>query len=165
MADALVLWLHILAAVVFIGPQVFLAVVAVPALRTLDDARARQQATRAITRGFGVLGGIALAVLIATGLYNYYSDSYNPLMDADAHPRYFTIMQIKLGLVTIVIVLTALHALVLGRRTQSLQESGASESELARARMWSMAASVATLAASIGILLCAALLASNWSKA
>lgn len=162
MFDALILWLHILSAVVFIGPQVFLAAVAMPALRTIDDARSRQQATRAITRGFGVLGGGALALLLATGLYNYYQ--YDHFMDADDFPRYFVTMQIKLTLVTIVIILTGLHALYFGRRLQALQESGASESEIAGGRRNSMLASIATLVASIAILLCAALLGSDWSK-
>lgn len=162
MFDALILWLHVLGAVVFIGPQVFLAAVAMPALRTLDDARSRQQATRAITRGFGILGGGALVLLLATGIYNYYQ--YDQFMDADDSPRYFMTMQIKLTLVTLVIVLTALHALFFGRRLQALQESGASETEIASARRNSMLTSIATLVASIAILLCAALLGSDWSK-
>jgi uncharacterized membrane protein len=162
--DAFVTWLHILGAVVFIGPQVFLAAVAIPALRTLDDVRARQQATRAITRGFGMLGGIALAVLLATGIWNYYDAEDAGLIDADAFPRYFAALQVKLTLVTVVIVLTILHAMVFGRRLQRLQEEGASEVQLASARRWSMLASIANLAASIGILLCAALMDSNWSK-
>jgi hypothetical protein len=64
-----------------------------------------------------------------------------------------------------VVILTVLHGAFLGRRLQRLQETNASEAELAQARMWSMAASMATLVASIAILLCAAVLASLWSKA
>jgi uncharacterized membrane protein len=162
MFDAIVLWLHVVGAVVFIGPQVFLAAVAMPALRSVSDAQSRQQATRAITRGFGVLGGGALLLLLATGIYNFYDRER--FFDADVYPRYFFVLQVKLTLVTVVIVLTALHAMVLGRRLQGLQESGAPEAEIAAARRWSMVASIGTLAVSIAILLCAALLASDWSK-
>lgn len=162
MLDAIVLWLHVLAAVVFIGPQIFLAAVAMPALRSLEDAKSRQQAIRAITRGFGALGGAALALLLITGIYNYYQ--YDQFVDNDLFPRYFMTMQIKLTLVTIVIILTALHGAVFGRRLQALQESGASEAELATARQRSMIASIATLVVSVGILFCAALLSSDWSK-
>ncbi len=162
MLDAIVLWLHLLAAVVFIGPQIFLAAVAMPALRSLEDAKSRQQATRAITRGFGALGGAALALLLITGIYNYYQ--YDQFVDNDLFPRYFMTMQIKLTLVTIVIILTALHGAVFGRRLQALQESGASEAELATARQRSMIASIATLVVSVGILFAAALLSSDWSK-
>jgi uncharacterized membrane protein len=161
--DAIVRWLHILAAVIFIGPQVFLAFVAMPALRSLDDAQARQRVVRAITRGFGVLGGIALVVLVASGLYNFYAV---PDVEVwfDSRDRYRRLFELKMLLVTIVIVLTVLHGALFGRRLQQLQEAGSSERDIANARRWSMAASILTLLASIAILLCAALMASTWSK-
>lgn len=160
--DGLVRWLHLLAAVTFIGPQIFLAFVAMPALRSIEDARARQSAVRAITRGFGVLGGVALAVLLVTGIWNYYQ--FEAFIDADNFPRYFFLIQVKLLLVTIVIALTVLHGAFFGRRLQQLQQSGASEAELVSARRWSMIASMLNLAASVVILLIAALMSSDWSK-
>lgn len=161
MVDALVLFLHVLAAVVFIGPQVFLAAVAMPVLRDIGDRDVRAQAVRGITRGFGALGGIALAVLLATGIWNFYDADDKGYLDID---RYFVVLQVKLTLVTVVIVLTIAHAMVLGRRLQRLQEAGAPEAEIAAARQWSMIASIANLAVSIAILLLAALLSSDWSK-
>jgi uncharacterized membrane protein len=159
--DALVLWLHLLAAVVFIGPQVFLAAIAMPAVRSMADAQARQQITRQITRGFGMLGGVALVVLLITGIWNFYDARDADLFDFQ---RYFVILQIKLTLVTLVIILTVLHGAVLGRRLLQLQEQGAPEEEIARMRQWSMFASIGNLVLSIAILLCAALLGSEWSK-
>ena len=158
--DALVLWLHVLAAAVFIGPQVFLVLVAMPALRTVADAGVRRDLTRKITRGFGMIGGIALAVLLVTGIWNYFEAKDEGLID---FKRYFIALQIKLTLVTIVIILTIVHGAVFGRRMQALQESGGSEAELAKARQWSMYASMANLVASIAILLCAAILGSQWA--
>jgi uncharacterized membrane protein len=160
--DALVRWLHVLGAVIFIGPQVFLAAIAMPAMRGIDDARARQAAVRRITMGFGIAGGIALAVLLATGIYQYYQ--FESLIDSDRFPRYFFLIQAKLTLVTLVLALTVLHGAVFGRRLQRLQEDGAPEDEIARVRRWSMAASMLNLAASIFIVLCATLMASDWSK-
>jgi uncharacterized membrane protein len=160
--DVIVLWIHIFAAVVFIGPQVFLVVVTIPALRSVADAQVRRELTRKVTMGFGMVGGAALAVLVLTGLWNYQEADDQGLLD---FKRYFIALQIKLTLVTIVVILTVLHGAFLGRRLQRLQETNASEAELAQARMWSMAASMATLVASIAILLCAAVLASLWSKA
>jgi uncharacterized membrane protein len=159
--DALVLWLHILAAAIFIGPQVFLLFVAVPAARTLADVKARQQVTRAITRGFGALGGGALGVLILTGLWNYQVASDQGLMDLK---RYFIALQIKLTLVVVVVALTVLHGAVLGARLQRLQADDAPAAEIARVRRWSVLASISTLVASILILGCAAVLSSLWSK-
>jgi uncharacterized membrane protein len=160
--DGLVRWLHVLAAIVFIGPQVFLAAIAMPAMRTIEDARARQAVVRRITMGFGMLGGAALLVLLATGIRQYYE--FKSLIDRDVAPRYFFLIQTKLTLVVVVIILTLAHGMFFGRRLQQLQEQNAPEAEIARVRQWSMITSMQNLAASIAIVLCATLMASNWSK-
>lgn len=164
MANAIVLWLHIVAAAIFVGPQVFLVVAAVPAVRSMEDAAERARVMRIVTTRFGWLGGGALAVLVVTGILNYIHERNEGLIDSDAFPRYFVALQIKLTLVAVVILLTALHGAVLGRRMLRLQESGAAEAEIAAVRRWSVLASAAILIASIAILLCAALLGSDWSK-
>jgi uncharacterized membrane protein len=159
--DGLVRWLHVSAAVVFVGPQVFLTLIAMPAMRTIEDARARETAVRRMTMGFGILGVIALAVLLATGIRQYYE--FENLVDSDFQ-RYFVLFQVKMTLVTIVIVLTALHGMVFGRKLQRLRESNAPQAEIDRVRQWSMTTSMLNLAASIAIILCATLMASDWSK-
>ena len=164
MYDAIILWLHVLAAVAFIGPQFFLAFAAVPAMKTIEDVKVRTKAMRVMTMRFGMLGGGALVVLLITGVINYYHAKDLGYLSKDNVPRYFMVMQIKLTLVTVVVILTVLHGMVFGRRLQRLQESDASEEEIAKVRQWSMLASMATLGASVAILLCAALLGSNWSK-
>ena len=161
MGDAINTWIHVLAAAIFIGPQIFLFVAAVPAMRTIADAQERQRVTRMVTTRFGWLGGAALVALLITGIINYYDAKDHGLLDID---RYLVILQVKLTLVALVIVLTGLHGGLVGRRLLKLQESGASEDEIARTRVWSVALSAANLLASLAILLCAALLDSDWSK-
>jgi uncharacterized membrane protein len=161
MGQAIVLWIHVLAAVAFIGPQIFLVVAAMPALRTIADVKVRAQASRVMTMRFGILGGAALVVLVITGVINYIDARDEGDLDIK---RYFMAMQIKLTLVALVVLMTILHGAVFGRRLQQLQETGASEAEIAATRRWSMLLSMATLAASIAILFCAALLGSEWSK-
>lgn len=56
-------WLHLVAMAFFVGGQIVLAAVIVPALRG-EQAR---PALRAIARGFGVGTLVAIAVLLATG--------------------------------------------------------------------------------------------------
>ncbi len=162
LVDALVLWLHILAAVLFIGPQAFLFLAAVPAIRSIEDAQARARALRTVTSRFAWIGGGALAGLLATGIWNYYDAE--PFIDRDTYPRYYFALFTKLTLVTIVVVLTALHGAVFGRKLQQLQTSGASEAEIAAVRRWSMVTSMLNFVLSVVILLLAALLASDWSK-
>jgi len=53
---------------------------------------------------------------------------------------------------------------VFGRQIQRLEESGASEADLETVRQRSTLLSIANLVASVLILLCAAVLASMWSK-
>jgi uncharacterized BrkB/YihY/UPF0761 family membrane protein len=111
-----------------------------------------------------MLGGGALVALLITGVLNYRHAKDLGYTSNDDFPRYFITMQIKLTLVTVVVILTVLHGLVFGRRLQRLQESDAPADEIAKARRWSMLASIATLAVSVAILFCAAVLGSNWSK-
>lgn len=160
MYDAIVLWLHILSAVAFIGPQFFLAFAAVPAMKTIEDVKVRARAMRVMTMRFGMLGGGALVVLVVTGLLNYsiHKD------EIDTFQRYFITLQIKLTLVLVVVILTILHGVVFGRKLQALQESNASETEIAKARQTSMYASIGTLVLSVAILFFAALLGSDWAR-
>jgi uncharacterized membrane protein len=161
MGSGLILWIHIVAATLFVGPQAFLFMAAVPAMRTIEDVEARVKATSVVTTRFGWIGGGALVVLIITGIGNYMHASDTGLLDLD---RYFFILQLKLALVAVVVVLTGLHGGLLGRRLLRLQREGAGEAELAATRRWSIILSITVFVISIGILLCAALLGSDWSK-
>jgi uncharacterized membrane protein len=158
MFDAIVLWLHILGAVAFIGPQIFLAAIAMPAIRSVSDTQTRQALTRSITRGFGMLGGGALVLLLLTGLWNFQVAQDNGRFDLT---RFFWAFNIKFMLFLVVVVLTGLHAMVFGKRLQELQERGASEAELAEARRQSMIASITTLVLSLVILLLGAMMSSE----
>ena len=161
MYNAIVLFLHILAAVLFIGPQVFLVAAGIPAARTVQDLKQRGQAIGMMTGRFGWIGGGALLVLLITGVINYTHANDEGELD---FKRYFMVLQIKLTLVAIVVIGTVLHGWVFGRRLQDLQVANASEADLASARRWSALMSMVTLAASIIILFLAALLGSDWTK-
>lgn len=165
MLNAIVLFIHLLAAVVFIGPQIFLVAAGIPAARTVQDLKQRATAVRMMTGRFGWIGGGALLVLLITGVINYmHANSAPSGSHADLDfKRFFIVLQIKLTLVALVVIATVLHGAVFGRRLQQLQIADASEAELASARRWSMVMSIGTLAASIVILFLAALLGSDWS--
>jgi len=89
------LWLHLVAMAFFVGGQLMLAAVVVPVLRASGD----REPLRAAARRFGIGTLAAILVLIATGTamathYHRWSDST---------------LQVKLGLVALVIVLIAVH--------------------------------------------------------
>ncbi len=99
--------------------MVFLGLAVGAARRTLAD-RERIALFRQLGRRFLVAGGIAMAVLIATGT-DMASDrlaSFGDLFDTDYGKR----LTEKLGLVIAVIVLTAFHSLVQGPALSRLRE-------------------------------------------
>jgi putative copper resistance protein D len=111
--------LHLIAAAVWAGGLVFLGLAVGAARGTLVD-RDRIALFRRLGRRFLVVGGIALAVLVATGT-NMAADrlaSFGDLFDTDYGKR----LAEKLALVIVVIVLTAFHSFVQGPALSRLRE-------------------------------------------
>lgn len=146
--------LHLIAAAVWAGGMVFLGLAVGAARRTLGD-RERIALFRQLGRRFLLAGGIAMLVLIATGT-DMASDrlaSFGDLFDTDYGKR----LAEKLGLVILVIALTAFHSLVQGPalsrlRERALEQPGDPElaaairRKAARAGIVSMLNLIATLA-------------------
>jgi uncharacterized membrane protein len=53
MSDAITPWLHILAVTVWVGPQFFLFIAALPAIRTIEDRQTRARVMRMIVTRVG----------------------------------------------------------------------------------------------------------------
>jgi|SRR5436190_23293228 uncharacterized membrane protein len=90
-----ILYLHLLAMAFFVGGQLFIGVAVVPVERSAPDPTR----LRLIARRFGYASLVALGVLLATGIalashFDRWSSST---------------LQIKLGLVVLVLALTAIH--------------------------------------------------------
>jgi putative copper export protein len=90
-----VLYLHLLAMAFFVGGQVVFGLAVVPVLRGAPD----RERMRAVARRFGYGSLVALGVLIASG------------WAMASHYRLFgdSTLQLKLGLVALVVLLTLLH--------------------------------------------------------
>jgi uncharacterized membrane protein len=161
MGEAVNPWLHILAATIWVGPQVFLFVAAVPAVRTIPDAHQRAQVMRVITTRFGFLAWGALAVLVITGIANLYEHDLS--VDALFDRNFGVIFQVKMTLLIITVALTALNSFFIGPRMLRMQESVTSEAELAGLRRWSIIISAVNLLVALSILFCGALLASDYA--
>lgn len=102
----LVRWLHLLAAVTWIGGMVFVAVVLVPLLRRLPQASVRVELLSAVGRRFRAVGWIAIGLLVVTGLATLV------LTGRPIGP----VLVAKLALVAVMMALAALHDFVLGPR-------------------------------------------------
>ena len=100
-------FLHVLAAMAWIGGMLFIALVLVPVMRGIPDETSRRRLITEVGTRFRTIGWIALALLLATGALNLVSRPY--LLEA---PRF----QLKLGLVVVALVMSAIHDFVLGPR-------------------------------------------------
>jgi len=103
----LVRWLHVLAAITWIGGMLFIALVLVPVTRRLDDPALRTRLVQDAGRRFRAVGWVALAVLVVTGLLNLW---IHPVLLSS--PR----LHWKLGLVGLALILSGFHDFVLGPR-------------------------------------------------
>ena len=108
----LLVWLHVLAAVSWIGGTIFLSVVLVPVLRREPFASQRALLFRTIARRFRAVVWGAIAVLLFTGLPLLHQRGI-PIADPSGWPM---ILVAKLGLVTILLLLTLTHDLIPGPR-------------------------------------------------
>ncbi len=161
MGDAFNPWIHIIAATIWVGPQVFLFVAAVPAVRTVEDVQVRARLMRVLTTRFGYLAWGAMLVLVVTGIGNLFEHNldFDVLMDLN----YGTILEVKIALVIATVALTALHSFVIGPRLLTMQESVADEAQIASTRRLSIIISASNLVLALGILFAAALLNTNFA--
>jgi len=165
MSDAITPWLHILAVSVWVGPQFFLFVAAVPAVRTIEDRQARARVMRVIVTRFGWLAWAAMLVIVLSGVSNLFQEGADsPLLSwATADDiRYGRIFAEKMVFVGIAVALTAIHTFVIGPRQLALNDEMDSHPEEAgRLRRLSMIVSGVALLASVAAIYMGAVLANH----
>ncbi len=161
MGEAVNPWIHIMAATIWVGPQFFLFVAAVPALRTVEDTQVRARAMRVLTTRFGYLAWGALAVLVITGIANLYEHDLS--VESLFERNFGIIFQVKMTLLIATVALTAVHSFIIGPRLLNMQESVADEAELAPTRRLSIIISSVNLLIALGILFCGALLGTTFA--
>ena len=162
MSEAITPWLHIVAVTVWLGPQFFMFLVTMPALRAIDDAETRVRVLRIIIYRFGWLAWAALGVIILSGISNLFQEAndFGHIWDPDY--RYFQVFSTKMLVVGVAVLLTAVHTFIVGPRQLRLHEEARGDSpEALRLRRLSVAVSTIVLLASIAAVFLAALLANH----
>lgn len=109
--ELVVRWLHVLAAVTWLGGMLFIALVLVPVARRVQDPRLRADLIAQSGRRFRTVGWAALAVLVVTGVGNLYFKPWMLRVPA---------FQVKAGLVVLALALSAVHDFFLGPRASRL---------------------------------------------
>ncbi|HSE59583.1 MAG TPA: DUF4149 domain-containing protein [Nitrospiraceae bacterium] len=130
-------WLHILAAVSWIGGMIFLSLVVVPVIRRPPLAQQRAVLFPIVARRFRLVAWGAMLLLLATGPILASARGIS-LINPTTWPSIFAI---KLTLVGLLFVLTAAHDLALGPRVAEMmkrpeQERSASDLLLLRWSPW-----------------------------
>ncbi len=117
-----VLWLHVIAAVTWIGGNLILAMVIVPHFRQNLPPVQRIQLLTQIGRRFEPVVWGCVGVLFFTGIINifYAVDFTSPTALSGAFMR---TLLIKIGLFCVLVLLTALHGMVLAPRLSAAIEN------------------------------------------
>jgi len=107
----LVLWIHLLAVVIWIGGMFFNALIVMPALRkSLSSPKNFARSFENITRRFNTFSKEMIGVIVLTGIFNLINAGWGIQYDFSAH--YLNLLFIKLFLVVIIILLQMIHSRV-----------------------------------------------------
>lgn len=114
-----VVTLHVLAALFWLGGMFFLGVVGAPVLRGIEPPALRQRLFHDLGRRFRASGWIAIAVLVLTGVLILHYRGMLHWRGALGSPAFWTTafghtLAIKLLAVTVMVGVSAVHDFVLG---------------------------------------------------
>ena len=163
MGQAFTVWLHLLAVSIWIGPQFFMFLAALPAIREIGDRQLRARVMRIVVTRFGYLAWGALVIIVLTGISNLLQSDFSKQWDPDF--RYVNVFATKMTILGLTVALTATHTFVIGPRQLRLaEEPEPSEADSAMLRRSSIILSSVALVGSIATLFCGALLGNSWSQ-
>jgi len=156
--QAMLTWVHLVSASIWVGGSVFIGVVLAPLLRTMNDSVEERMKTMIIVgRRFNLIAVPALVVLVATGLYNSHALLVRP--EILLGTSYGTFLAIKVTLVIILIAVYITHVVVISKRVEDKIMAGLfSTQEIQRLRKKTIILGEVTVVISIAILFFAALL-------
>ncbi|MDA0988417.1 MAG: CopD family protein [Chloroflexi bacterium] len=119
-------YLHIIAAMLWMGGMLFLGLVLVPIVQTIQPPGSGAPIIRAVGRKFRPIAWICIGTLLVTGVINLNHWGYTllDLFSGDILDTEFgRVLAIKLNVVLVIIVLSALHDFVLGPRLARSMEA------------------------------------------
>lgn len=148
--DGIVLWIHLVTAMFFVGGSLFVWLVLVPAsFRLTSDEAARTKMVATIARHFGRIVSWDFLIVIASGIYNAFR--YLPAFRALFVTREGALLLIKMILVILLLVSVLVHDVYFSRRISRLADSGRDE-ELRTIRKSSRVVSMLSVAFMLAVL-------------
>ncbi len=161
LADALVMWAHLVAASIWVGGSIFIGIVLAPLLKTMSDTvEGRLSIMIRVGRKFNKIAVPSLIVLMASGIYNSSNLIQHPSLILST--TYGQILVIKVALVIVLLVTFGVHVRLIRTEVEKKIESGQFSEELVqKIRLKIIALGRITVIVSVAILLMAALLHSG----
>jgi copper resistance protein D len=115
LVQAIILWIHLFSAVLFVGGSFFMWLVVMPASHLItQDESERTQIVGKIAKAFAKISIASLAILIVTGIYNasWYLSTFSDLLDTSGG----IVLLAKSILVVALIGLIFLHNVYFGKK-------------------------------------------------
>jgi len=115
--QAILTWIHLIAASIWVGGSIFIGIVFSPILKSIATSiEERIQIMIKVGKRFNKVAIPSLIILIATGLYNSYALLSNPnLLIATS---YGTFLTIKISLVIALIITYAVHVRIIRKEVE-----------------------------------------------
>ncbi len=119
----LALFLHIIAAIFWVGGMLFLTLVVVPFLQAMPDPRERSKVYQTVGTKYRLYGWIAIIMLLVTGptvLYLLYGIPMTKVFSREVHGTGFgKALSIKLSLVALLVLSSLFHDFYLGPKART----------------------------------------------
>lgn len=115
------LFLHVMAAILWIGGMLFITLVIAPFLRSLNDRKQQSMLYQAIGTRYRFWGWVAIVILLITGPINLYLMGISPLLifNPTFHGTdYGFALMMKLGFVFIIVASSLLHDFWIGPKAR-----------------------------------------------
>lgn len=115
------LWIHVIAAMVWLGGTIFLVIVVAPILRRLDDRKAASDLVRRAGNRFRPIGWACFALLAATGIYNL--SHLGVRLEDVRNLRFWNdpfghTLAVKLAIFGVIVLFSLVHDFVVGPRAR-----------------------------------------------
>lgn len=156
--QAIITWVHLVAAAIWVGGSLFIGVVFSPLLKTMSDSlEERMQIMIRVGRRFNKIAVPSLVVLMATGLYSSHALLSKP--DLLAATSYGSFLTVKIILVVALVVTYVVHVRIIRRDIEEKIMSGQMpEDQIRRLRKKIIVLGEITVVISVAILFFASLL-------
>jgi putative copper resistance protein D len=156
--QAIVTWIHLIAAAIWVGGSLFIGIVFSPLLKTMTDSvEERMQIMIRVGRRFNKVAVPSLIILMITGLYTSHALIGKPELLVST--SYGTFLIIKIFLVIALIVIYAIHVRVIRKDVEEkIMSNQMPEPEIQKIRKKIIILGEITVVLSVTILFFAALL-------